>query len=194
MMKVRTCLNNDFELSSCVFEDMVTRIKQSIFRLARRLPFVQRQIAQARHDTLSSVYADMTKSVQGHLFTKSLPEHGLSKVRSLSTMININKYVQDELMTKLKNYRDFETINYESGKVSGCVYKVAKPDMTDLYHRVSETYSIEFIYNSLVLSIVHQDVRSIRRNQSTSCRCFSRYSNDGSRSCAMRRKHVSWRR
>ncbi len=48
--------------------------------MARRIPYIQRQIAQARDDTLKSIYADMSKSVQGHIFMKSLPEQGLSKV------------------------------------------------------------------------------------------------------------------
>jgi len=49
--------------------------------LARRLPVVQRQIAQARDDTLRSVYDNMAKSVRGHQFAKALPEKGLSKVK-----------------------------------------------------------------------------------------------------------------
>jgi hypothetical protein len=52
-----------------------------VFRLARRLPVVQRKIAQAREDTLKSVCEDIAKSVAGHQFTRILPEKGLSKVR-----------------------------------------------------------------------------------------------------------------
>lgn len=48
--------------------------------MARYLPAVKRQIAQARDDTLKSVYADMAKSVQGHEFAVALPEKGLSRV------------------------------------------------------------------------------------------------------------------
>ena len=55
-------------------------MKLAVFRLARRFAFVQRKIAQARDDTLKSVYADMAKSVQGHKFAKALPEKGMSKV------------------------------------------------------------------------------------------------------------------
>jgi len=49
--------------------------------LARRLPFVQRQIAQARDDTLKSINGTMEKSLKGHKFTHALPEKGLSKVK-----------------------------------------------------------------------------------------------------------------
>ncbi|CAF2799877.1 unnamed protein product [Rotaria sp. Silwood2] len=102
-------------------EDIPTRIKQTIFRLARHLPIVQREIAKARNDTLKSVYADMAKSIQGHEFAKALPEKGLSK---------------DELIDKLQNYRSFENINYSSGKVSGCVYKLSKSDTVEIYNTV----------------------------------------------------------
>jgi len=100
-------------------EDISTRIKQTIFRWARYLPMVQREIAKARNDTLKSVYADMAKSVQGHQFAKALPEKGLPK---------------DELIKKLQEYRNFEKINYTSGKVSGCVYKLTKADATEIYN------------------------------------------------------------
>jgi hypothetical protein len=57
--------------------------------LARRLPVVQRQIAQARDDTLRSVYDNMAKSVRGHQFAKALPEKGLSKVKLLIYRYNL---------------------------------------------------------------------------------------------------------
>ena len=60
--------------------DIQTRIKHAVFRLARRFAFVQRQIAEARDNTLKSVYADMAKSIEGHHFARALPEQGLSKV------------------------------------------------------------------------------------------------------------------
>jgi len=63
------------------FSDILTRIKQAIFHLARRLPVVQRQIAKARDDALRSVHDDMAKSIKGHTFAKTLPEKGLSKVK-----------------------------------------------------------------------------------------------------------------
>jgi hypothetical protein len=69
---------NNFVIN--IFSDIPTRIKQAIFRLARRLPVVQRQIAQAREDTLKSIRSDVAKSVKGHTFIRSLPEKGLSKV------------------------------------------------------------------------------------------------------------------
>ena len=39
-------------------------------------------------------------------------------------------------MKKLETYRNFEKVNYESGQVSGCVYKLAKSDMTEIYNKV----------------------------------------------------------
>jgi len=106
-------------------DDIPTRIKQTIFHLARRLPVVQRQIAKARDDTLRSVYADMAKSVRGHTFAKALPEKGLSK---------------DELIEKLEQYHNLEKINYSSGKVSGCVYKLSKPETTEIYNTVFDLF------------------------------------------------------
>ena len=61
----------------------MTRAKQMVFRLARRIPYVQREIAKARDDTLRSVYKDMEKSVNGHTFAQTLPEKGLSKVKKI---------------------------------------------------------------------------------------------------------------
>ncbi len=78
----------------------------------------------------------MSKSVQGHIFTKSLPEQGLSKVIDEFNSVRIFKLIQDELIDKLERYRNFENINYSSGKVSGCVYKLTKPETTEIYHTV----------------------------------------------------------
>ena len=61
--------------------DIFVRIRETIFRVARRLPVVQRKIAKAREDTLTSVCNDIAKSVAGHEFTKALPEKGLSQVK-----------------------------------------------------------------------------------------------------------------
>jgi len=51
--------------------------------MARRLPIVQRKIAEARDATLKSALDDIAKSVAGHEFTKILPNKGLSKVEFL---------------------------------------------------------------------------------------------------------------
>ncbi len=47
------------------------------------------------------------------------------------------KIFQDELIRKLEEYRNFENINYASGKVSGCVYKLTKTDTTEIYNTVN---------------------------------------------------------
>lgn len=60
--------------------DISTRVKQTVFRLARYVPQIKRQIAKAREDTLNSVHGDMAKSLHGHIFARALPEQGLSKV------------------------------------------------------------------------------------------------------------------
>lgn len=113
-------------------------MKQTIFRLARHVPYVQREIAKARDDTLRSIYADMTKSVRGHTFARSLPEKGLSKVRrSVCLSQSIEKILQDELLEKLEQYRNLESISYSDGKVSGCVYKMASDDTTEIYNTVN---------------------------------------------------------
>lgn len=61
--------------------DISTRIRQMIFRIVRRLPFVQRKINEARSSTLKTVCHDMAKSIAGHEFIKVLPQKGLSKVK-----------------------------------------------------------------------------------------------------------------
>lgn len=63
--------------------DLSTRLKQAVFRLARRFPYVQREIAAARDKTLKSACAEIAKSVEGHEFAQTLPENGLSKVREI---------------------------------------------------------------------------------------------------------------
>ncbi|CAF1193940.1 unnamed protein product [Adineta steineri] len=102
-------------------EDISKRIQETIFRLVRRLPSVQRQIAKAREETLTSICNDIAKSVAGHTFSLALPEKGLSK---------------DELIHKLERYHSFEKTDVKSGQVSGCVYKLPKSDMTDVYHQI----------------------------------------------------------
>ncbi|CAF3291306.1 unnamed protein product [Rotaria sp. Silwood2] len=89
--------------------------------MARRLPNVKRKIAEARESTLKTVCNDLAKSVAGHEFTKVLPEKGLS---------------QEELIKKLEQYRKLEKINFSSGQISGCVYKLAKTDMTEIYNKI----------------------------------------------------------
>lgn len=105
--------------------------------MARRLPAVQRKIAEARQSTLTSVCNDMAKSVAGHEFIKSLPEKGLSRVMFLHYKDNYfhHSLNQEELIKRLEQYRKFE-INYQSGQVSGCVYKLAKSDMAEIYNKV----------------------------------------------------------
>ena len=107
-----------------------------IFRLARRLPMVQRKIVEAQEATLKSICEDLAKSVAGHEFTRILPEKGLSKVRFSVVELIWNSFVKDELLEKLENYRNLEKINYKSGQVSGCVYKLVTSDMTEIYNRV----------------------------------------------------------
>lgn len=106
-------------------EDLQTRLKHAVFRLARRFAFVQQQIAKARDDTLRNVYATMAKSIEGHRFAQALPEQGLSK---------------DELIARLEKYRNFEKISYNEGQVSGCVYKVSKPETNELYNTVFDLF------------------------------------------------------
>lgn len=51
-------------------------------------------------------------------------------------------FFQDALITRLKNYRNFEKISYNEGQVSGCVYKVSKPDTNELYNTVFSQTSV----------------------------------------------------
>jgi hypothetical protein len=37
----------------------------------------------------------------------------------------------------LEEYRNLEDISYESGQVSGCVYKLTKADTTEIYNTVN---------------------------------------------------------
>jgi hypothetical protein len=92
------------KLNKRIFLDIPTRIKQLIFRLARHLPIVQRQIAQARDDTLRSVCANMAKSVKGHQFAQALPKTGLSKVNNLLIIfVCFTKLFRMKLFKNLKN-------------------------------------------------------------------------------------------
>ena len=61
--------------------DLRTRLKHAVFRLVRRIPYVQREIVRTRDKTVKSVCEEIAKSVQGHEFAQALPENGLSKVR-----------------------------------------------------------------------------------------------------------------
>lgn len=83
-MKVNRWENFGVEENIFRYLDIPTRFKQTIFRLARYIPYVQREIAKAKDDTMKSIYTDMAKSIQGHQFARALPERGLSKVRQLN--------------------------------------------------------------------------------------------------------------
>ena len=61
-------------------EEILVRIREFVFRFARRLPMVKRKIAEARKSTLKAACEDIAKSVAGHKFTRTLPDQGLSKV------------------------------------------------------------------------------------------------------------------
>ncbi|CAF1117488.1 unnamed protein product [Rotaria sp. Silwood1] len=117
---VTTCGLSIYQFLFSHDEDISTRIREIIFRMARQLPAVKRKIAEAREATLKTVFNDIAKSVAGHEFTKVLPDHGLS---------------QEELIKKLEHYRKLEKINFKSGQISGCVYKLAKTDMTEIYNK-----------------------------------------------------------
>ena len=86
-MKVEVLKNsNEMKGEVLCIEDLVVRIRNLIFRLARRVPAIKRKIAQVRESTLKSVCEDIAKSVAGHEFTKILPGTGLSKVRLISSL------------------------------------------------------------------------------------------------------------
>ncbi|CAF0955507.1 unnamed protein product [Adineta ricciae] len=118
---VTTCVIGVYRFIFIHEEDLVIRLRETVFRLARRLPVVQRQIAKAREDTLTSVCNDIATSIAGHKFIQSLPTQGLSKKK---------------LLEKLEQYRNFEKINFQDGQVSGCVYKIPRTDMTDIYQQI----------------------------------------------------------
>jgi len=106
-------------------ENLQTRIKQTIFRLARRIPAVQRKIAKESERTVKSACREIAKSVEGHRFTQSLPENGLSKT---------------QLFDRLEEYRKLGRVDCQSGQVSGCVYKLSKTEMKEIYTRVFDYF------------------------------------------------------
>lgn len=112
-------------------------MKETVFRLARYVPYVQREIAKAHDETMRSVYAGIAKSIGEHTFARALPEKGLSKVsRSIFLNQSVEDILQDELLEKLEQYRSLESISYSDGKVSGCVYKKTSTDTTEIYNTV----------------------------------------------------------
>ncbi|CAF1236111.1 unnamed protein product, partial [Didymodactylos carnosus] len=106
-------------------EDIKVRLLQTIFRLLRRIPVIQRKIAQTKTNTLTSVYSDLAKSIHGHNFSTALPPKGLS---------------EEDLITKLREYKDLEHIKYRNGRVSGCVYSVEKNDLTSIYCEILKLF------------------------------------------------------
>lgn len=92
--------------------DILIRVRNLIFRLARRLPVVQRKIAEARESTLTSVCNDMAKSIAGHKFIKSLPIQGFSQVKFSFLPKKYNSLVEfrRNFVTNLNNIENMKLI------------------------------------------------------------------------------------
>jgi glutamate/tyrosine decarboxylase-like PLP-dependent enzyme len=44
------------------------------------------------------------------------------------------------LISKLEKYQKLEKVNYKSGQISGCVYKLVKSDMTEINNKISSLF------------------------------------------------------
>jgi len=89
---------------------LIVRIRETIFRLIRRLPAVQRKITEAKEATLKSVCDEIARSVEGHEFTRKLPEKGLSQVENHikpSLFLLVFCFVQGRTFTKIRKLSKF---------------------------------------------------------------------------------------
>lgn len=75
---------NDLRLKFIVFlvvyEGFVGRLKKSIFRLVRNLPFVRGMIASEMGKQRHSMEESFHKSAKGETYVEKLPAKGLSEV------------------------------------------------------------------------------------------------------------------
>ncbi|KAK7111267.1 sphingosine-1-phosphate lyase 1-like [Littorina saxatilis] len=88
-------------------ETLKNRARREFFRLAKKIPYVQRKIEEEMSKARQGIREGMEKSTAGAFFVQKLPAQGLS---------------EPELMQELTKYKKMASDEWQDGKVSGTVY------------------------------------------------------------------------
>ncbi|KRZ70667.1 Sphingosine-1-phosphate lyase 1, partial [Trichinella papuae] len=88
-------------------EAFVVRLEKTLFRTARRLPWVKRKISVQLSKTRQSVQMELQKNDPDPEFIRHLPDRGFDK---------------NDIMAKAERYQKAGTFDFSKGKVSGAVY------------------------------------------------------------------------
>ena len=108
----------------------LTRCKKSVFRMARLLPMVRKQVETEMVKVKAGFEKELLEPV-GHLSDfVALPQKGLSK---------------EEILAKTRQYLDVGEFDWKKGSHSGTVY-YGSPDLTEL---MTEVYGMALWSNPL---------------------------------------------
>ncbi|KRY20655.1 Sphingosine-1-phosphate lyase 1 [Trichinella patagoniensis] len=88
-------------------EAFVVRLEKTLFRTARRLPWVKRKISVQLSKTRQSVQMELQKNDPDPEFIRHLPDRGFD---------------QNDIIAKAERYQKAGTFDFSKGKVSGAVY------------------------------------------------------------------------
>lgn len=117
-------------------------IKKQVFRISKKLPFLNSKILSELAKTRTGLEEDILKANKGELFLQKLPQKGLGNEKTLETIE--------------KKYLNLNDLNWKTGAVSGCVYG-ADDNLTSLTTKVYE----KFAWSNPMHADVFPDVRKM---------------------------------
>lgn len=103
---------------------LIEHLKKKIFKIARKIPFVQKKIEAELSGTRTNLENDIIASNKGTKFQTHLPTFGLS---------------QEDILNKIQEYSNLG-MDWSNGKVSGCVYG-GDENVTELVTKVFAKYA-----------------------------------------------------
>jgi sphinganine-1-phosphate aldolase len=120
---------------------LVGYLKSGLFKLAKKFPFLSRQIMKELDKTRKGLEEDIMKANKGNLYIKQIPSKGLEEKALFET---IGKYL------------DMSGNEWKTGALSGCVYG-ADDRLTKLTTKVYE----KFAWSNPMHADVFPDVRKM---------------------------------
>lgn len=116
-------------------------LKKKIFKISKKLPFLNAKIMQELEKTKRGLEEDIVKSNKGTSYIQQLPKQGLSEV---------------QVLEKVQEYLKLCDTDWKSGALSGCVYG-ADDRLTSLTTKVYE----KFAWSNPMHADVFPDVRKM---------------------------------
>lgn len=121
---------------------MWTYIKKALFRVSRKLPFINGKIMQELKKTRDSLEDDLAKANKGNLFIEKMPETGYTEVEVLNLAAQYIKMGNE--------------LPWKDGAVSGCVYGA-----DDKLERLTTQIYSKFAWTNPMHADVFPDIRKM---------------------------------